>query len=142
MSFNDNPAYSSLAMDRSTPISNTADPTGRGRLGVTVLNQTSEPIPISIVSGGGGDSVPLVVNAPLLANTEATITFSANARQILIKARNAAKLQFCFVSGQSASNFITISPLTCYSEIMLNLVSRTMFIQSNINTTLEVLEWT
>lgn len=142
MAFNENPVYSNLAMDRATPISNTSDATGRGRLGVKVLNQTFEPVPVSIVSGGVGDSTPLIVNAPLLANTEAVITFSTGARQILIKARNNAKLQFCFTSGQSSLNFITLFPFTCYSENNLNLISRTMFIQSDINTTLEVLEWT
>lgn len=144
MPFNNSPSYVSVAMDRATPIGNSPDASveQRGRLHVKVQNEIYEPIPVNVVSGSGAsDTVPTIVNATLVANTEASITFSPYARQILIKARSGGKIQLSFTSGQSNTNYVTIPPLACYYEGDLNLVSRTMYVQSPTSCVIEVLEW-
>lgn len=47
MAFNDTPGNSSLTLDRSSPVGNSAGADDRGRLHTKVANKSTEPIPIT-----------------------------------------------------------------------------------------------
>lgn len=89
-------------------------------------------------------TTPLVINQiATLANTEYSYTFPANTKKFSLRTRGNAKIQLSFVSSQSGTNFITISPGNSYEEKDLKLVSVTAYFQLNkAGETVEILSWT
>jgi hypothetical protein len=89
-------------------------------------------------------TTPIITNQiATLANTEYSYTFPMNTKKFSLRTRGNAKIQLAFVSLQSGTNFITISPGNSYEEKDLKLVSVTAYFQLNkAGETVEILSWT
>lgn len=103
-------------------------------------------------AGSSGSSLevtnPLVTNVSVpLAATEVPITFPANTKRFLIKARKVGDVypvtQVSYISGNSGTIFLTIPGGAFYTEGEIAASSLTIYIQSNLpTTTIEVVSWT
>lgn len=92
----------------------------------------------------GGYSTPDIQNISIVAaNTEYQFTIPATTKKFSIKARNNSKLQICFVSGQSGTNFKTIFPGSYYEETGLDMTTAlTIYFRGNkAADVLEVSSW-
>lgn len=77
------------------------------------------------------------------ANTEYSQLLSDSTKKILIRMRVVSRCRFAFVSGNTATTYITLEPGTTYSEENLDLSSTTVYLQSDAaGQTAEILEWT
>lgn len=77
------------------------------------------------------------------ANTEVSQALPANTKKLLIRCRGNARVQFTFTSGQSGTNFVTISSGSMYAQDLLLLNSITLYLQTNLpSQTVEILVWT
>lgn len=77
-----------------------------------------------------------------LADTEVSQALPSSTKRFLVRARGKSRVQFSFNSGDSGSNFITISPGAVYSEDNLRLTSLTLYLQTSLaNEVVEVLTW-
>jgi len=78
-------------------------------------------------------------------NTESSHTLVTNLKQILIRARNSPSnhtLKFSYTSGESGTVYITLLPGAVYERTDLDLVAGTLFIQSNVASSIvEIEEW-
>lgn len=72
--------------------------------------------------------------------TEATVTLAANVVAYKIRARGQAQLKIAFSTGQTATNYGTISPGASWlAEDLVPLASRTIYLLSNkANTEVEI----
>lgn len=138
MTWNETPGTNALIMDRSEPLGNSEDNQLRRALHTKVTNKPSEAIPFTFASAGE----PLISNLSIsLANTEYQFNFQLNTKKFIIRSRSPAKLQFAFVSGNSSINYFTI-PIGCsFTEEGVQLQNKSLFVQSNNATILEILEW-
>lgn len=87
---------------------------------------------------------PTIYNLSIpLANTEYAQVLNNSVKKILIRARNKAKLQFSFVSGDTGSLYVTIEPGAVFFEENLDLSNVTLYVQgSTAGNVVEILEWT
>jgi deoxycytidylate deaminase len=102
----------------------------------------------TFISSGGSQSVSLTgLSSPTVANeelvdagTEYEVTLSPNTRHFTIHARNGARLQLAFQSGESSTNYITIWPGSTYSSpITESGAFASVYVQaSKATTTIEV----
>jgi hypothetical protein len=82
------------------------------------------------------------VEAPASANTEFSQALTSGAKQLMIRCREGAKIQFSFVSGESSSKFITIPKNASYKVTGVDLQSYTLYMQANqASVTIEIEEW-
>lgn len=115
-----NTVNGAIFMDRDQPIGNTNGTDGRGRLHVFAANTLAEPVPVSVVSGGGGSAIPSVsvVGAPT-AGTEYSYTFPASLISFIFQARSGrARIRIAFAAGQTADggNYFTVHPGNSWSD--------------------------
>jgi hypothetical protein len=75
-----------------------------------------------------------------LANTEYSHSLTASLKQLVVKARNRAKLQVAFVSGDSLLNYITIWPGNVLSISDLDFNGKVLYFNCDVASTLEILE--
>lgn len=76
-----------------------------------------------------------------LANTEQSITLSNNTKSFLIKVRGNSSLKLAFNSGESSTNYITISPGANYYAEGLNFSGDLFFQTTKPSQVIEILEW-
>lgn len=69
----------------------------------------------------GGLSTPAIINTSAPALTEYTVPLPANTKEFKIKMRNAMGMKLAWVSGDTATNFITMQPGTVYHQSNLKL---------------------
>jgi len=83
------------------------------------------------------------VVSPVGANTEFSQVLSAGTKQLLIRVRGTAKLQYTFTTGESGSKFITIPRSNTRHISSLDLPSgATIYMQvDKASQTVEIEEW-
>lgn len=85
----------------------------------------TNPLPVegTLTVSVGGLSTPTIINtsAPLLS--EYTITLPSNTKEFKIKMRNAMGMRLAWISGDTATNFITMQPGTVYHQSNLKLTA-------------------
>lgn len=95
-------------------------------------------------------NLPTSAGSPLIQNismgvggNEYSVTLLASTVRYVLKNRGDAKLQLAFISGQTGTNYITISPGSVFKEDNLRLTSNlTIYVQASKNSqVLEVLSW-
>lgn len=106
---------------------------------------------VSTSSGGGTDvnDSAIVVQNPTIQNTTATlagteysIVLPANTKRFILRARDSAKLQIAYVSGQTATEYYTVYPGFCLAEDSINKASLTVYFQSSkAGEEIEVKSW-
>lgn len=113
-------------------------PTGETAVRVCVANPED-------ISGGGssGSTTPTIYNLSMpVADTEYSQALSANTKQLTIKLRDrTARARLAFVSGDTATLYLTLEAGSVYSQENLNLTGATIYLQSSKVTTAEILEW-
>lgn len=87
---------------------------------------------------------PSISNVTLsLANTEQAIVLPAGVKRYSLKARNDARLQLSYISGESNVEFWTIWAGNVETEDVIDKDSLTLYIQANKDSTiLEIKSWT
>lgn len=114
-------------------------------------NETSVRTLTEIDTTNSG-AIPVTVNpaaAPTItnlsaptANVEVSHTLQANVNKILVRCRGNGSIKFAFVSGESATKYITIPKGASYKEDGLLITSGTLYLQTDQNSqTIEILEW-
>lgn len=98
---------------------------------------------VNVLNDSETATTPTIVNVTaLLANTEYSYALPSNTKRFTLRARGSAKLQMCFASGQSGSNYITIFPGNIHIEKGINIVGITVYFQSSkANEVIEILGW-
>ena len=87
---------------------------------------------------------PTVYNLSMpTANTEYSQALGSSTKKVLIKTRDrTARLRMAFVSGDTATLYITIEPGSVYFEENLDLTGVTIYLQANkAAQTVEILQW-
>lgn len=103
-------------------------------------------------SGSAGASTTIVIpgaESPTVANvdmpsatTEYSYLLPDGTKQFLIRTRSGASFQVAYVSGQTGSNYLTISRGSFYSESELTTNNLTVYFQSQeANQTAEIVSW-
>jgi hypothetical protein len=136
--------HAALAMDRGEPLGNSLDAFNRRALHVKVGNKTGEAIPVNVVAGGGGTTIPVITNPVLtLANTEYPIALPANTKRLMLRCRNQRSvLKIAYTAGQSGLVYITL-PGGCNYEDPNFYTACTLYVQSSdADVTLEVIAFT
>ena len=86
---------------------------------------------------------PKIYNvAVALANTEVSQALTASTKFFLIRARGRSKIKLAFVSGESGTKYITVSPGCVYTQDGVSFTGTLYFQTSLASETIEVLEWT
>jgi hypothetical protein len=91
-------------------------------------------------------SSPLINNITIAAaNTEQSFVLPTGCRQFSIRARNNARLQLAFASGQSGTNYVTLYPGANHKESRIRPITSpvTLYFQaSKTGEIVEILTWT
>jgi len=98
----------------------------------------------STVRAAAPSKNPLIYNitSPGSANTEFSQVLSTNTKQFIVKARGNATLKVAFVSGESSTNYITLSKHASLSQENLD-ATITLYMQCDkASEVIEILEWT
>lgn len=90
-----------------------------------------------------GVTTPTISNqTAFVADTEYSYSFPLNTKRFQLKARGNAKLQISYTSGQTNTNFITLSPGSIHKEKNLEINNFTIYYRSNkIGEIIEILSW-
>ena len=104
--------------------------------------------PAANVTGGGGGSSLNPVTTPFidtlnvpLANTEVPYTLPTNTKRFKIQNRDNGLIRLSYISGFT-TDFWSIFPGDVFEEDWINLVSLTIYVESNKPLqTLEILSW-
>lgn len=95
-------------------------------------------------TGGGGLAAATsekITNLALTsANTEFSLALQANLKQLIIRNRSMAVTKFAFTATESGTKFITISRGAVATIDKIDFTSKTLYVQANIISTLEILE--
>lgn len=87
-------------------------------------------------------STPKVYNVTVaLANTEVSQMLSIGTKAFTIKVRGVAALKLAFVSGESSTNYFSVSAGTSYSMEGLNFSGILYFQTNKASQVVEILEW-
>lgn len=79
----------------------------------------------------------------VLANTEYSYAFPANTKKLKLKARGTAKLQIAKTTGQTNTNYISVSPGAIFLEENINVPAFTLYFESNkAGEVIEIWSWT
>jgi hypothetical protein len=103
---------------------------------------------LEINSDGSINVVVPVSGTPAIANlsmptknTEYSVSLPANSRQFILRARS-GKLQLCFTSGQSNTNYLTIPKGSSFDIGDIKASSLTIYVRSDTsNDVVEVMSW-
>lgn len=96
------------------------------------------------VAAGATASTPQIFNVSVpLANTEVSQALPANTKRFFVKVRNStARLQLAFTSGNSGTNYISLTRGTGYEESDLDVAALTLYFQTNSpGQIVEILAW-
>lgn len=85
---------------------------------------------------------PTVYNVSVpIANTEVSQGLSSGTKAFTIRVRGTAKLQLAFNSGQSGTQYITVSPGASYTAEGLEFNGDLYFQTNKASQIVEILEW-
>lgn len=104
---------------------------------------TANPFPVAMP--GNSTTELTVVNKPiLLANTEYSVAVPQNTKKFEFKNRKDAKVQYCFIAGETNTNFMTLSPGSSKQIDGLGLiVGKTIYFRATKDDqVMEILFWT
>ena len=77
-----------------------------------------------------------------LANTEYAYAFPDNTRRFMIQNRNVGIIKLSYTSGESGTNYFSLSGGVVYSERNIETTTITLYLQSpSANQLLEVISW-
>lgn len=93
------------------------------------------------ISLSGAQNVKITNLSITLANTEFNHTLQNNLKKLEIHDRTNAKVQFCFVASQSSSTYVTINKGCNYSQDGLDLSGKTIYLQADKITVVEIIEF-
>lgn len=88
-------------------------------------------------------SVPGILNVSMpTPATEYTVNIPALVKEFSIKSRDGGVLQFCYTSGQSGTNYITLNSGSVFNKDgIYSLVAIPIYFQCSKATTLELFYW-
>lgn len=87
---------------------------------------------------------PAIINvtSPVTANTEFTQTINATVKQFIIRARGSSTLKLAFNTGETTTNFITISKHASLSQENLDTTNLTLYLNTDQGSeTIEIFYW-
>lgn len=102
----------------------------------------ADPVPVTLTTGASSSS-PAIYNVTCtLADTEYSQSLTNGTNQFIIRARNTAKLQLAFSTGQTDTTYVTIYPGSSFKTQNLNTNNLTLYFEaSKPNTIVEIIEW-
>lgn len=103
---------------------------------VLVGNTASDPIP---TESAAAQNV-IITNLSLTSSVEGNYSFQSNSRRVIIRNRNDLEVRFAFVSGDTATNYITLKAGCVLSLEGLDLTSKTIYLLASANCTIEIME--
>lgn len=141
MGFNDIPGNSSLTIDRSSPVGNSAGNDDRGRMHVKIANKETEPLPITFVDGKTGLNfyysaalVPYDVETVVATKTVSETGFKLHSIQVGVDNRSIffvylnnvliASTRVYFLQFSAQFDFALI-PLEIGDEIKITVTNKT-----------------
>ena len=83
---------------------------------------------------------PKIYNLLVTANVETAQALTEGTKQLIVKPRTPAEMKVAFVSGETASNYITVPANTALVQDGLSF-SGTIYVKANKSVTIEILEW-
>ncbi len=90
---------------------------------------------------GIGATTPKITNLVIATPaTEESHALNGNLRSLVIRARDRVQLQIAFTATESATKYITLNAGAVLSLDSLEFDSKTIYIQSDTATTVEILE--
>jgi len=100
------------------------------------------PIVPSKQVGSNTATEPLITNYSIAsANTEYSHVLNDGVKQIIMRCRESARIQYCFVYGESNSNYMTIRKNCVVGIDKIKFTGKTIYFQSgSAPVTLEILE--
>ena len=75
------------------------------------------------------------------ADTEVSLALTGTTKGLLIRSRNVGRLQIGFNATESGSNYLTLNRGCVYSITGIEWTSSTIYLQSNIIDTIEIVEY-
>ena len=84
---------------------------------------------------------PTIYNITTVATIENSQLLTNGTKKILIRARGSSQTQIAFLSGTTNTIYITLEPHTVFEEDGLDLSAVTLFVRTDANDIVEVLEW-
>ncbi len=101
----------------------------------------NQPIEVDATVETGGATTPVITNLNIpVINTEVSHVLQDNLNELVIRSRDIAKVQISFVSTESGTKFVTINPGAVLCLNGLDFDTKTLYVQSDTVTTLEILE--
>ena len=105
----------------------------------SVSNQTVRSISaqVTVAAAQNANIINYVVGTP---NSEVSQALNNNLKKLIIRARDLADIKFSFVSGESGTKYVTIPKRASIELDALDFSSKTLYFQTSIATTVEILE--
>jgi len=75
-------------------------------------------------------------------STEFSHALQDGLKQLILRSREKATIQFTFVSGETATKFISLRPGAVLTLDNIDFTSKTIYMESNATTVVEILELT
>lgn len=102
------------------------------------------PLPVEATINVSNVGTPTIFNvAAANKGVEYSQLLPDNTAQFILKARNGAKLQLSYVSGQTGTNYLTLTPGNIYTVESVKLTGKTIYFQSSKDdTVVEIVTWT
>ena len=102
------------------------------------------PFPVEATINLSNVDTPTIFNVTMATKgTEYSQLLPDNTARFILRARNNAKLQLSYISGQTDSNYLTIIPGNIYTVEAVKLTGKTIYFQSTKdNTIVEIVTWT
>lgn len=108
------------------------------------LIDDGNPLPVEATISTSNVGTPTIYNVDAdTAGSEYSQVLPDNTGQFLVRARNNAKLQLSYISGQTDTNYLTVMPGNIYTVEAVKLTGKTLYFQSSKdNTVVEIVAWT
>ena len=104
-----------------------ADKDGDTAVNVIVNQDAADPIPVVFTSSA---STPTITNLSVpLANTEVSHALTASVKEIYLRVRGIANLQYAFTATESGTKFITVPKGAHHIIEGINITSGTLYVQ-------------
>ena len=104
-------------------------------------------MPVGSQSFEAVDTTPIAATSTKITNlamatpsTEVSHAFTSNLKQVIIRSRTIANLQYSFTSGESGTKYITVKRGITLELVNLDFTGVTLYVQADKATTLEIQE--
>jgi len=103
----------------------------------------SNPLPVEATFNVTNIGTPIIYNVDaIVKDTQYSQLLPDGTGQFLLRARNNAKLQIAYTSGQTNSNYLTVISGNIYMVEAVKLTGKTVYFQANKdNTIVEIVAW-